>query len=97
MEIDECTNVSKWSFYDEMKKRFEDNGYEIPNIVFWNVNARNNTFHADMNAKGVQLASGQSPSVFKSLVSGIYLTPYEYMLSVLNSPRYVQINVQDML
>lgn len=95
MEIDECTNVSKWSFYDEMKKRFEDNGYEIPNIVFWNVNARNNTFHADMNAKGVQLASGQSPSVFKSLVSGIYLTPYEYMLSVLNSPRYVQINVQE--
>lgn len=95
MEIDECTNVSKWSFYDEMKKRFEDNGYEIPNIVFWNVNARNNTFHADVNAKGVQLASGQSPSVFKSLISGVYLTPYEYMLSVLNSQRYVQINVQD--
>ena len=41
MEIDECSNPD-WLFYDQMKKKFEENGYEIPNIVFWNVNARNN-------------------------------------------------------
>ena len=94
MEIDSCTNAHKWTFYDEMKSRFESYGYQIPNIVFWNVNARHNTFHADMRAKGVQLASGQSASVFKSLIDGVYMTPYEYMLSVLNAPRYGGISVQ---
>ena len=94
MEIDYCTNAHEWVFYDEVKKRFEANGYQIPNIVFWNVNARHNTFHADMQAKGVQLASGQSASVFKTLIDGVYMTPYEYMLSVLNTPRYEQIIVQ---
>ena len=87
MEIDVCTNVKHWGFYDSMKEKFNSHGYEIPNIVFWNVNARHNTFHADANTKGVQLASGQSPSVFKSLVSGIYITPYEHMVEVLSDPQ----------
>ena len=85
MEIDYCIS-DNWSFYDEMKERFEKAGYKIPNIVFWNVNSRNDTFHVDENRKGVQLASGQSTSVFATIVEG--LSPYEYMLNVLNSPRY---------
>lgn len=93
MEIDCCTNIHSWGFYDEMAARFKDKGYQIPNIVFWNVNARHNTFHADVRAKGVQLASGQSPSVFKTLIDGVYMTPYEYMCSVLNDPRYDKVSV----
>ena len=88
MEIDICTNTNHWGFYDEMKERFEKSGYEIPNIVFWNVNARANTFHADSNTKGVQLASGQSPSVFECLIKGVDLTPYDFMVKTLSSPRY---------
>ena len=92
MEIDRCT-WGDWLFYDQMKADFEAHGYKIPNIVFWNVNSRNNTYHASFDRKGVQLASGQSPSVFASLVKGINMTPYEYMLSVLNAERYEKINV----
>ena len=88
MEIDACSDINNWSFYDEMKERFENAGYQIPNIVFWNVNSRKDSFHADAHLKGVQLASGQSPSVFKTLVSGQYLTAYEYMVQVLNDERY---------
>ena len=92
MEIDRC--VSKdWLFYDVMKEKFEANGYEIPNIVFWNVNSRNNVYHISSDRKGVQLASGQSPVVFESLVKGISLSPYEYMLTVLNTKRYERITV----
>ena len=76
-----------------MKANFEANGYEIPNIVFWNVNSRNNTYHASFDRKGVQLASGQSPSVFATLVQGINMTPYEYMVSVLNNERYERVTV----
>jgi len=92
MEIDECTDDS-WLFYDQTKAKYEANGYEIPNVVFWNVNSRNDTYHASFDRKGVQLVSGQSPSVFKNLVTGVSLSPYEYMLSVLNTPRYDSIQI----
>ena len=92
MEIDRCVS-GDWLFYDLMKKQFEENGYDMPNVVFWNVNSRHNTYHASFDRKGVQLASGQSTAVFESLVKGISLTPYEYMLSVLNTERYERITV----
>ena len=92
MEFDQCANKN-WLFYDQMKAKFEHFGYTIPNIVFWNVDSRNNTYHASFDRKGVQLASGQSTVVFESLIKGINLTPYEYMLSVLNVPRYEKITV----
>ncbi len=87
MEIDYCGNHS-WSFYDKMKERFEKYGYKIPNIVFWNVNSRNNVFHADSARKGVQLCSGQSAAVFKQLLGAVGMTPVEYMESVINKERY---------
>ncbi len=92
MEIDRCVS-GDWLFYDLMKQQYEKNGYDMPNIVFWNVNSRHNTYHASFDRKGVQLASGQSTAVFESLIKGISLTPYEYMLSVLNTERYERITV----
>ncbi len=92
MEFDMCANKD-WLFYDQMKAKFEHFGYTIPNIVFWNVDSRQNTYHASFDKKGVQLASGQATIVFESLVKGINLTPYEYMLSVLDVPRYEKITV----
>ena len=56
-----------------------------------NVNSVKDTYHADANHRGVQLASGQSPSVFKTLVGSMGLTPFEYMMSVINVERYAVI------
>ena len=92
MEIDRCS-IGDWTFYDQMEARFNANGYDIPNIVFWNVNSRHDTFHASFDRKGVQLASGQSASVFQSLTGSVGMTPYEYMLTVLNTDRYRKITV----
>lgn len=87
MEIDYCGNKS-WTFYDKMKQKFEKRGYQIPNIVFWNVNSRHDVFHADKTRKGVQLCSGQSTTVFKQLIDSIGYTPTEMMEKVINSERY---------
>lgn len=92
MEFDSCTTGT--DFYDTMKIKYEEAGYNIPNVVFWNVNSHQNTFHAAFDTKGVQLASGASTAVFKSLVSGEKITPEEYMLSVLNTERYSNINIK---
>ena len=93
MEIDFCGN-REWTFYDGMAYRYAEYGYEIPNVVFWNVNSRNDVFHADKNRKGVQLCSGQSVTVFQQLVSCIGLTPMEMMNRVIGSERYECIQVQ---
>ena len=87
MEIDYCGN-SDWTFYDRMRTLFTVHGYEIPQIIFWNVNSRHDVFHADSKRKGVILCSGQSTSTFKTLINSVDMTPVEYMLSVLNSKRY---------
>ena len=92
MEIDQCT-AGKWLFYDLMKRKYAEAGYEIPNVVFWNVDSRHDVFHADAKRKGVQLCSGQSASTFKHLLESIGATPMEMMLKVLNDKRYEKITV----
>lgn len=87
MEIDACGDRD-WSFYDKMSKKFKKHGYQIPNIIFWNVDSRNNVFHADSTRKGVQLCSGQSIATFEQLMGCIDLTPVEFMEKVINSERY---------
>ena len=93
MEIDYCGNKN-WSFYDNMAEKFAQNGYEIPNIVFWQVNSRHDIFHADSKRKGVQLVSGQSTATFKNLLSCIGMTPIEAMLKTINSERYEAITIE---
>ena len=97
MEIDAATTSwghrPEWTFYDEMKSLYKQHGYQIPNIVFWNVKSRHDTFHADKSRRGVQLVSGQSASTFRNLMSCVGLNPMEAMLKVLNSDRYAPITI----
>ena len=83
------------TFYNKWKAEFAANGYEIPNIIFWNVNSESDTYHADSNAKGVQLLSGHSASTFKTLIQNLNKTPVEAMLDTLNSERYAPITVAE--
>lgn len=92
-EIDCVLRQTKWTFVDEMKDRFQKAGYELPNLVLWNVESRHDVFHALGDAENVQLCSGQSASVFKTLLNSLNTTPYEYMLSVLNDPRYDAVKI----
>lgn len=92
MEID-YWGLDDWSFYESMKKRFSSFGYEIPNIVFWNVDSRHDVFHADCTRTGMQLCSGQSVTVFKQLLESIGSTPIEMMEKIINSERYKDITI----
>lgn len=92
MEIDVCGN-KEWTFYEKMSQRFRKHGYQIPNIIFWNVNSRHDIFHADSKRIGVQLCSGQSTTVFKQMLSCVGMTPVEAMEKVINAERYDCIKV----
>lgn len=92
MEINYCADRD-WTFYDIIKKRYECFGYEIPNVIFWNVNSRNNVFHADKKKKGVQLCSGQSATIFKQLLASVGKTPEEMMMDTIQCERYEPITI----
>lgn len=94
MEIDSCTEDYNWTFYDQAACAFREKGYVIPNIIFWNVNSRHDVFHADSRRKGVQLASGQSVTVFKQILQNLGYNPVEAMENTINSERYDCITVE---
>lgn len=76
------------TFTEEMRKRFADAGYEMPKLVYWNVDSRKDTFLASKNDPNAILVSGQSASTFKNLIKGIDLSAFEIMVQTLNDPRY---------
>ena len=76
------------TFTEEMRKRFAEAGYEMPKLVYWNVDSRKDTFLASKNDPNAILVSGQSASTFKNLIKGIDLSAFEIMVQTLNDPRY---------
>ena len=76
------------TFTEEMRKRFADASYEMPKLVYWDVDSRKDTFLASKNDPNTILVSGQSASTFKNLIKGIDLSAYEIMVKTLNDPRY---------
>ena len=93
MEFDYCGG-RQWTFYENMRARYVQYGYEIPQIVFWNVDSRNDVFHADAKHKGVILCSGQSTGTFKNLIGSIGMTPTEFMYKTILSHRYEPVTVE---
>ncbi|MBR2335346.1 MAG: DUF2828 family protein [Clostridia bacterium] len=90
MEFDYCTNDASLTNFEYAKKLFENAGYKLPDIVFWNVASRNRQQPVTKNEQGVALVSGFTPRLF-SMVAGGKLNPYAFMLEVVESERYAKI------
>lgn len=87
MEFDgACSNNTSFAL---IQKKYEANGYKIPNIVFWNVDARQSNLPAQKNQEGVALVSGFSPVIFKIAVEN--KNPEQIMFDTINSERYSKI------
>ena len=90
MEFDYCVTYSDMTIFENAGRRFEENGYRLPKVVFWNVNSRNRQQPVRMNERGVILVSGSSPRVFEMIQNGAE-GPYRFMMDVLSSDRYGRI------
>lgn len=86
-----CDGDGHINFFESMSKKYERAGYKMPQLVFWNVNAKRATFHASKNDAGASLVSGFSVNVFKQVIKSIGSTPYELMMNILESERYKDI------
>lgn len=64
-------------------------GYECPKLVYWNVDARNNTI-LDGN-ENTSFVSGCSPVLFEQIITGV--TGYDLMVQKLMSERYAKVKL----
>ncbi len=92
MQFDGCvcdTALSRsYTLFEEIRKKFEEAGYKLPKIVFWNVAAdKNNGIPLRENELGVILCSGFSVQLLNMVMSS-ETDPLKALLDVLDSDRY---------
>lgn len=67
MQFDRCARFDD-SAMQSIQRQYENAGYEVPLIVFWNLNDYSNT-PAKYDERGVALISGFSPAIMKAVLS----------------------------
>jgi len=89
MQFDQANNGTNTNF-EIAKQRFKAEGYTLPNVVFWNLNARYKNQPCKKDSSGAMLVSGFSPAIMESVLSDNIedITPEKLMLKVLTKPRY---------
>ena len=103
MTFDSNYHNDSWSYWDsckhpsstqevnsdleKIKRKWDAAGYQMPSVIFWNLNARNNRIPAI--GDGFSYVSGFSPSMIDSILSG--KDGYDLMLDKLMSKRYAAV------
>jgi hypothetical protein len=87
MEFDEATRQSD-SAIQMIRRQYDNSGYSLPQIIFWNIQSRSKNFPVRYDESGTALISGLSPSIVKSVLGGKEMTPVSIMNETINSNRY---------
>lgn len=80
-------NWNKTAF-ETAKAKFARAGYDLPTVVFWNLNARANNNPVRFDEAGTALVSGFSPNIIPAILSGKAVDPVSIMLAAIDNPRY---------
>lgn len=100
MEFDAASRPGGWSsqrndwnaftpaLFDVIRKRFENAGYQMPRLIFWNVCGRTNTIPMVNNEQGICLLSGFSQNAMKIAAKRGVKDQFANLVQVLDQPRY---------
>lgn len=113
MEFDKATSSYAWrrdvskkwdkTLFGTIRQKYEDAGYKIPRLIFWNVNNRTNTVPEVDNELGLVLLGGYSKNNIDMICEGnftkeiinekgetetVQLSPAEILANQLMSERY---------
>ena len=88
MQFNSCIRFDD-SAFEMIKRKYADAGYDVPGVVFWNLNSHDNV-PVRFDEKGTALVSGFSPSILKAILASDFeaMTPEAIMLKALDNPRY---------
>lgn len=93
MEIDvgSCwrSSLVRQTEMERIRKKWEQHGLKLPELVYWNVSARNNIILEDASTDGVSFVSGCSPVIFEGVLAG--KTGWDLCYDKLMSERYAPV------
>jgi len=91
----EDNNISKEPehLFSIIEQRYNDAGYKLPRLIFWNLCSRTGTIPKIDN--GAILLSGFSQNTMKMALSS-EVDPYKMLLEILNSDRYKEVTLKIM-
>ena len=90
MEFNYCVEDGDLTNFENARRMFEENGYRLPDVVFWNVASRNRQQPVSQNEQGAALVSGCTPRLF-SMIAGGELSPLKIIMEIIGSERYSMI------
>ena len=100
MEFNEATGGGGWrntgsdwnpTAQNMIEQMYEDAGYKMPQIVYWNIQSRNGGVPVSFDKSGTALVSGFSPAIMTSLLGGDIESPQQIMDKTIMSERYAPI------
>ena len=88
MQFDSCARHDD-SAMEMIERKYSEAGYEVPKIVFWNLNSKDNA-PVKFDKSGTALVSGFSPSIVKAVLAGDMeeFTPEAIMMKTIMNERY---------
>lgn len=97
MEFDSATysrNAGRVTstLFNIIAKEYEQYGYKLPRLIFWNIASRTGAIPVKQNELGVALVSGFSVNNVK-MIMDTELDPYKLLVKTLMSERYSVINI----
>lgn len=89
MQFDACTRYDDRAL-EMIARKYEQAGYNMPKIVFWNLNQGYGNVPVKFDSRGTAHVSGFSPAIMKSVLAHDLedFTPYNVMLKTLMQDRY---------
>lgn len=89
MQFDACVRHDD-SAMQMIERKYSEAGYELPKVVFWNLNASYGNAPVKFDKSGTALVSGFSPAIVKPLLYGDIdsFTPEAIMLKTIMDDRY---------
>ncbi|MGL4521323.1 MAG: DUF2828 family protein [Bacilli bacterium] len=89
MQFDSCIRDNRsTTAFAAIKSAYATNGYTMPKVVFWNVNATQGNNPVTMLDKNTCLVSGFSASMMTNILSCKEMTPVSLMLDAVMKDRY---------
>lgn len=83
-----CLEDNDQSTFEFIKNEFKKINKKMPELVFWNVRARDVHFPTT-NENGVKLVSGSSAKTITMVTNNETVNPYDFMLSCLKNYNFV--------
>lgn len=89
MQFDQCVTHDD-SAIEMIARKYENAGYDLPKVVFWNLNGSYGNAPVKFNKSGTALVSGFSPAIVKPLLSADFeaFTPEAVMMKTIMVDRY---------